>query len=400
MIDLITGLPGNAKTLYTIGWVRDWALRENRPVFYSGIPELNLDWEEIDPTKWMEVPPKSIVVVDEAQRIFRNRSLGASPPKHVTDLETHRHLGIDLVFITQHPSLIDPAIRRLAGRHRHMVRIWGMEMSTVHKWDSVKDNCDKPASRKDSESTKWVFDKSLYKLYKSSEEHTMKRAVPLRAKLLLGAPFLVAAFVYFAYYQSIGKHKAAAEAAKTAAAVASSPSASSAGGRLPRPGGEKEFDPMADMKHFLQMNTPRIAGLPQTAPKYDKLTEPTRVPVPAMCIMFRGDCKCRTQQNTPMDVKYSMCVEFARNGFFQEFDPEGDRKASERTAASVEVIRGKGGQQGVQAAEADFGPRVVVMGVPPPESPHTPSVGQGAPAPQRNVNGGVNLAAPPVAGGM
>lgn len=44
MIDLITGLPGNGKTLYTISTVKKMSEGENRPVYYAGIPELTLDW--------------------------------------------------------------------------------------------------------------------------------------------------------------------------------------------------------------------------------------------------------------------------------------------------------------------------------------------------------------------
>lgn len=368
MIDLITGLPGNAKTLYTIGMVKARAERENRPVFYSGIPELKLDWQEIDPIKWMEVPPKAIVVIDEAQRIFRNRSLGVQPPKHVTDLETHRHLGIDLVFITQHPSLIDPAIRRLAGGHRHLVRVWGMEVSTVHKWDAVKDNCDKPVARRDSEKTKWAFDKSIYKLYKSADEHTMKRAIPLRAKLLLLTPVVLIACAFTVYKLTVGKHqKADPVPVETVAASAVKPGLERVHGAVP------QFDPQEDMKHFVQMSTPRIEGLAQTAPKYDELTKPTRVPVPAACIQVADRCRCFSQQGTSLDVKYSMCVEFARNGYFQEFDPERDRRSTERTAESVRVLEGRGGQQVADGGQVKTDtPRVVVFGNPPSDPPHKP----------------------------
>jgi hypothetical protein len=371
MIELITGLPGNAKTLHTIGLVKALAERENRPVFYSGIPELKLDWQEIDPTKWMEVPAKSIVVIDESQRIFRNRSLGTQPPKHVTDLETHRHLGIDLFFITQHPSLIDPAIRRLAGSHRHLVRVWGMEVSTVHKWDSVKDNCDKPVARKDSEKTKWAFDKKLYKLYKSADEHTMKRSIPLRAKLLLLTPVVLAVCAYTVYKLTVGKHQKPDFLQVDAAAPASAKLAAEHARAAAAP-----FDPKEDMKHFVEMNTPRIEGLAQTAPKYDELTKPTRVPVPAACIQVADKCRCFSQQGTSLDVKYSMCVEFARNGYFQEFDPERDRRATERTAESVRVLEGRGGQQVADGAHAKAdGSNVVVFGNPPADAPRKPAVG-------------------------
>jgi zona occludens toxin len=347
MIELITGLPGNGKTLFTISQVKAQAERENRVVFYHGIPDLAIDsWTKIDdPREWSKVPPGSIVVIDEAQKTFRNRSLGSLPPQFVTDLETHRHLGIDLVMITQHPSLIDPAVRRLAGRHRHMVRVWGMEASTVHRWDSVKDNCDK--SRADSEKTKWAFDKSVYKLYKSAEVHTMKRSIPGRVKLLLVLPLLLAAAVWYVAHTVAKKTVAPG----SGAVVATAPGALPVAPGLPssvRGGAAVPFDALADAKQYLAMTTPRVEGLPQTAPKYDELTKPSRVPVPAMCVQIGSvrevrdgssvNCKCYTQQGTPMGVPFNMCVEFARNGFFQDFDPERDRVASQRTEAGVSTL--------------------------------------------------------------
>jgi len=380
MIELITGLPGNGKTLYTISTIKKIAEAENRPVFYSGIPELTLDWQEIDPTKWMDAPPNSIVVIDEAQKIFRNRSLGTQPGKHVTDLETHRHLGIDLVLLTQHPSLIDPAIRRLSGRHRHLVRVWGMAVSTVHKWDAVKDNPDK--SRADSEKTKWAFDKSVYQYYKSADLHTMKRTIPGRVKLLGVLLLLLLGLGWFMKHRIEERtHAVDASVVSGDGGKRSQASDKDRTGVVVSHGGidGRNFDPLQDAKTFVEMNTPRIVGLPQTAPKYDDLTRPVRVPIPAACIQFRGDCKCLTQQGTPMEVQKSMCIEFARNGFFQDFDADKDRSASERTASSVRVLEGRREQQGVSKEGGSV--QVAMFSNPPADPPRRPPVGSGSAAP-------------------
>ena len=344
MIDLITGLPGNSKTLFTIAWVRDWAKRDNRQVFYSGIPlsddgKAALGWIEIEPEKWMEAPPNSIVIIDECQRIFRSRSLGSQPPKHVSELETHRHLGIDLVFITQHPSLIDPAIRRLTGRHRHLVRIWGLEASTVHEWPAVRDNCDKPVARKDSQKLKWKFDKSVYKLYKSAEVHTVKKNIPMRLWLVLAVPpVLVLAF--WLVYQIMFKDKLDA-AKKTQQQPAQVGQLAPGQGGAPGVNNAKPvFDPLADARNYVAMNTPRVTGLQHTAPKYDELTKPTAVPVPAACMHTMDRCQCYSQQATRLDVPFNMCVEIARNGYFEDFNPNGNQQPEDRqrTARSVQVL--------------------------------------------------------------
>lgn len=373
MILVITGLPGNGKTLFTISQVKEWAEREGRPVYYHGIPELTLDWMQLDdPTQWASVPPRSIVVIDEAQKTFRNRSLGSQPPKFVTDLETHRHLGIDLVLITQHPSLIDPAVRRLAGRHQHLVRIWGTESSTVHRWDSVKDNCDK--SRADSEKTKWAFDKSVYSLYKSAEVHTMKRSIPKRVKTLvaLGAVFVVLAgyFGHFMWKKFAGK----AEVPETAVAVPAVPAASGVVGQAV--GGAKgrdAVDPRVDAANYMWKETPRVAGMLHTAPKYDELTKPTRVPMPAGCLLVKLDCKCFTQQGTPYETTVQQCVAFVKHGYFEEFGPNGERKDGDRAVAQLQNPDVKAGVRG--AAGGPSGGSVVVFDKVPSDIPKTPSAG-------------------------
>jgi zona occludens toxin len=275
-------------------------------------------------------------------------------------------LGIDLVLITQHPSLIDPAVRRLSGSHRHLVRIWGMEASTVHQWPSVKDNCDK--SRGDSEKTKWAFDKSVYKLYKSAEVHTMKRSIPGRVKLLGVLVLLFAAAVWY----MVGYVKKRTQPPPAAVATASSTPASgqsvSNNTNTTQTNSARPLDPLADAIQYAARETPRVAGLPHTAPKYDELTKPVRVPVPAMCIE-KGSlesasglaCKCYTQQGTPMAVDMGMCRTIAHNGYFQDFDAEPKR---------AELARADATQVGSKerSEDKDAGPHVLVI----PELPDRP----------------------------
>jgi zona occludens toxin len=346
-ITLITGLPGNAKTLHAISEVVEQAARENRPVYHAGLKGLNIDhprlkgtqWIELDPLRWHEtVPSGSLIFIDEAQKVFRSRSLGSIPPKHVTELEEHRHKGLDFVMVTQHPSLIDPSVRKLTQTHKHLVRIWGMEATTVHRWDAVRDNCDKPTARKDSESLKWVFDKSLYGVYHSADVHTMKRRIPGRVKMLVVLPLLVFGLGYYTYIKL--KHPAvqptpspimAASPGQTGAlaAAASSGTPAAASSQLPL----AITDPVADAKSYLGMREPRIQGLPETAPRYDQLTAAVRVPVPAMCVQI-GDphqkeipvrCKCYSQQGTVLDTEFNMCVQLAQGGRFLDFNPDPDR---------------------------------------------------------------------------
>lgn len=316
-IQLITGLPGNGKTLYAIKYVKEWADRDNRPVFYSGIQlgdELKEKWTEIEAEKWFEAPPGAIIIIDECQRVFRPRSVGKEPPEYVSRLETIRHQGLNMVLITQHPLLADSSIRRLTGTHKHCIRKWGTESSTIHEWPSVRDNCDKSAGRKDSTKHAWKFDKSIYALYKSAEVHTIKRSIPMRVWMLCVLPFVLIALGYGVYWLTIGKKLQD----KPAIAV---PLSSTGATSSPAPIAEKAKweDPIADARQYAFAMTPRVEGLPHTAPKYDGVTTPTTAPEPAACVSMGRVCKCYSQQGTILPVEPYMCHEIVEKGYFVDW---------------------------------------------------------------------------------
>lgn len=338
MINLITGLPGNGKTLFAIGFIDAWAKRENRPVFYSGITlteqgKQELGWTEIDGLEWFTAPAGAIILIDEAQRVFRPRAHGREVPKHVEQLETHRHSGLDLVLITQHPMLIDNEVRRLAGNHRHVVRMMGMERATVHEWSEVRQDCEKGNRREDSNKTLWPYDKRVYELYKSAEVHTVKRRIPKIVYLTIGAFLAVVVAVGGMVYYS---KKFTAKPVTADASSVAGPSADVSRVSPGRLSDKPVFDPIADAKQYVAMSTPRVQGLPQTAPKYDELTKPTAVPVPVACVASANKCLCYTQQGTRMDVRDQQCRDIAEFGYFQEFEPDGRREKSQQAARVLE----------------------------------------------------------------
>ncbi|MGO4281238.1 zonular occludens toxin domain-containing protein [Cupriavidus sp. RAF20_2] len=320
VVTLVTGLQGNGKTLYTIDAVKALAEKEGRPVYYHGITELMLPWMVLEnPEDWPDVPTGSIVVLDEAQKAYRTRANGAAVPRHVAELETLRHRGISLWLITQHPMLIDNNARRLCGRHLHLVRKFGAQASVVHEWNAVRENCDKPAGRKDSQRKTFNYPKSVFGLYKSAEVHTVKRKIP--PKVLAIVPLLLAATAFLGY---VGYRKVYmpmhGEAELTQAA-----------GSQVRPGaiaygteGDRRARPLTTAE-YIQSYTPRLPGMDYTAPAYDELTKPKRVPVPAACVTYRGGCRCYTQQGTRLPVGPDQCGQIVEAGFFMAFDPDGER---------------------------------------------------------------------------
>lgn len=344
MITLGTGLPGNGKTLFMLWYIKAKADRERREVFYYNVKDLNAEkvgnWQTFDPKKWMDLPHGSIILIDECQEIFPKKPNGSQLPDYYEELAKHRHKGFDIFLITQHPTLIDNFVRRLVGQHFHSVRKFGLQRATIYEWSAVSPSPENVASQKNAVALKWSFPKEVFGWYKSAEVHTVKRSIP--AKLIIAAVFVLAvpALGYYMLdrFQSRGKVEGVAVPPAAADGVSSVPAS------VPAAAGEKPFDALADARHFQDMNTPRIVGLPQTAPKYDKLTEPVRVPVPAACVQIgraaagKVSCKCFTQQGTPMAVEFNMCVEFARNGYFQDFDADKDKEQDDRAAKGVQVL--------------------------------------------------------------
>jgi zona occludens toxin len=318
MITLTTGLPGACKTLYTLSYVSAKAKKESRPVFYNGINftdagNVALGWTEFDAVeKWFELPEGSIIVVDECQRNFRPRSNGSKVPAYVEELETHRHRGYDIFLITQHPMLVDGNVRRLAGQHFHSVRKFGMQWSTIHEWQQVKESCDK--LRKDSVRHEFKFPKEMYDWYKSATVHTHKARIPMRVWLLIAMPLLViGCFFFFRHWHQQRLESSAVVTSSSRPAQEVAPSTVST-----------SF-PVAEQS-YLEARRPVVPGLALTAPAYADLVKPSRVPVPAACGLMRGKCSCYTQQATRIaDMPDNLCRSIVENGFFEDFDP-GDRR--------------------------------------------------------------------------
>jgi zona occludens toxin len=351
MISLFTGLPGNGKTLFALWYIKSKAEKEKRKVFYYNIKELALSWELFDPLKWMDLPYGSIIVIDECQEVFPKKPNGSKLPEYYEELAKHRHYGFDIFLITQHPTLLDNFVRKLVGQHFHSVRKFGLERSTIYEWSATVDSPEKPSAHKNALTLKFKYPKEAYTWYKSAEVHTVKKSIPM--KLILAVAFIVAVPVvgYFQlhHYQNRFKHDDD-KRSDNSAAISGAPGvggvgASNVGFSPASVAGRVPFDPVADARAYVQASTPRIVGLLQTAPKYDELTKPSRVPIPAACIQKGSvsshkeiSCKCFSQQGTPLPVETNMCIEFARNGFFQDFDAERDRVAQDRTQAGVVAL--------------------------------------------------------------
>jgi zona occludens toxin len=316
-VTLLTGLPGNGKTLHAVCMVKEWAEKENRQVYYHGIEITDkqaLPWEEFqDATTWHKLPVGSIIVIDEAHKVFPVRPVGSKVPPHVEAIAELRHQGHNLVIITQHPMEIDSAIRRRVGRHMHHVRRFGAQACAVFEWSRCVENCDK--TRKDAIQHEWLYKKAAYGWYKSSELHTIKRSIPKKLIILAIAPLLIIAAIWYVVHifnkQRDGGDQQAAPAVQA---------------QQVQPGQAQQQQGRAGpltTAEWHQAHQPRVHGLAYTAPVYDSVTQPVRAPYPAACISSATRCQCYTQQGTRLDVPGQLCKDIAAGGFFVAWQLDG-----------------------------------------------------------------------------
>jgi zona occludens toxin len=338
VITLLTGLPGHGKTLYALSYVKAQAEREKRPVYYSGIADLKLPWIELDkPEEWHRLPANALVVIDEAQRVFRQRPVGSKVPDHVAALETHRHGGIDVFLITQHPMLLDTNVRRLVGRHFHAVRPFGLARATVHEWGELKENVQ---SRADSVRHEFAYPKEAFRWYKSAEVHTVKRRIPVRVFMLLLLPVVAVALGYAAVkgLKGNGDSQKAVQGQRTAAGPLVHVNKAVAG-RVSTP-------------EYLEARMARVSDLPESAPVYDAIAAPVAFPRVAGCVQSAGRCSCYSQQGTVLvGVSERTCKAFVRHGAFDPYRHSDNREAAPRGTGRSPVeasTPAKGSNQAVQ----------------------------------------------------
>jgi zona occludens toxin len=144
----------------------------------SDLFQFNLHWKYLsDPTEWFNCSHPSIILLDECQRHFPPRATGSRVPRHVSEFETHRHLGTDVYLVTQDAKLLDSSIRRLAGSHIHLVNLMGSKRVRRLESPETFDPSDY-FQRKAAVTSLISHPTKLYGIYFSTLEHTHKLKIP------------------------------------------------------------------------------------------------------------------------------------------------------------------------------------------------------------------------------
>jgi len=327
MFLIVTGAPGSSKTLNVISHFKN---EKKRPVFYRGINlteqgKSKLGWIELTDEQafnWREFCPHgSIVIIDEAQKIWPVRPSGSSVPPGLVALEDHRHFGYDIVFITQHPMLLHTHARKVCNEHEHYSRPFGTKRPIrYHSGSGFVNPGDTKELQFSTVQTKVPLDKSTYPLYKSAEIHTHKSRVPfgvIKMWLLVGIVIGLVGFCVYWLISVISGDKEGLthrpESLSTSHPTTSSLNVSS-------------ISPVSSRRD-VDWNTaliPDIDGIPYTAPLYkDVATKVNSVPRIAACIASKKSCQCYTQQATVISgVRDQVCRQYVKQGTFDHMQEE------------------------------------------------------------------------------
>lgn len=212
MIYLITATPGSGKTLWA---VKEIFARVNEAEpwnIFSNIDGLKLDTAQPLKEKFTDYPPRSLVVIDEAQQI-KHFSKKYKHPKanefhpEVEFLQVHRHADhLDIIFITQASRLLNPDVLDMVGMHYHLHRPMGMKMATWWLWKYATLNPNTKSVKADAEdSGTFSYPKHLFDMYKSSQggsDSHGKIRIPAKLISAVWMLFLVLCALFYFYKQA------------------------------------------------------------------------------------------------------------------------------------------------------------------------------------------------------
>jgi Zonula occludens toxin len=345
-ITLVTGLPGSGKSLRFVEEICK-AVEAGEHVFVCNIDGLKVKGVTPfeDARKWRELPPGSVLFVDEAQAFFPERR-GGEPPDYVR-MNKIRHDGIRMVLGTQQPNYLDSYLRGLVGRHEHLLRRNGKQESFMFMDNQVMDNV-----RQKLAVIKRTYDYKIYKfnpkyfgLYDSAQTHTIKYQMPaLVKKALIFGPIAVVlmAVAWYSVFRdsSLAKREEAANQAPPPAAPLAASSA--------RPGNVAPT--VATAEDYVGNLVPQVADVPWTAPAW--IGRPVVSDPHLFCMSTETTCRCVTEQNTaPLaPVRDDVCRQIARWG--EPYNPHKAPLPPQLQERSQEPRGKRAGEDAIAAARA------------------------------------------------
>lgn len=326
MIYWFTGQPGHGKTLCAIQ--RAMEFRDQGRVVYvcnvrdfdyekTGMlpmtPEQFKDWPRF-------LPDGAVALVDEAYEhgMLPKRPPGSRVPEHVERLATHRHRGLDFIFVCQSPDKqVDSFVHDLIERHIHVRRRFGTKFQHLREFDRYEKN---PEKATPLVVRRQMLPKRPMGTYKSTEMDTTERRIPWYYFAFAVAVPLLLAMMYFTFGNMEERLGGGAPVPPVAPVADRAPNANGAAATV-AVGAKGSMDPMEYMAQFM----PRVASQPWSAPAYDGLSVPPEPP--RVFCMIGGDhrtgtCTCLTEQGTRYRMPLQTCRAIAIDGQYEPYYKE------------------------------------------------------------------------------
>lgn len=355
-ITLITGLIGSGKTLRAV-WYIDQEVKAGRAVYVCNLDGINIPgvipFE--DPRQWQDLPPGSLLVVDEAQRFWRARRSGEVPPE-LQAAETSRHDAVAMLILTQQPGYLDKHLRGLVTRHEHLYRRMGAQASQLYVWERCVEDPNSASEKDGADQSLFVYPKHLFGKYKSAEVHTTKFRLGTRAKLIVLALVVAASLVGTVVY----RHTRGTPASSSSAAAVA-PDAAAGDARAGN--GAAAASAVPGVGDYGARFTPRDPMAPWTAPAYDNRGVVAEPRVFCMAVGHNGQegCSCYTEQVTRYPMDLQQCLVLARDGErYNPYRKAGGDAPGTRQGASPGL---EGVQGATPAVEGAAAPAVAVVGI-------------------------------------
>ena len=329
MLTLITGVPRSGKSLLALDRLTKEFIpgkgEPYRPRFVHGIEDFDYQFfkakELVDPKKWFECPVGSVILIDEAHKVFPQRTKD-DKPFYVEQFAEHGHEGHDIFLVTQDPMNVDVFIRRMCGRHLHVQRILNRNIATIYEYSGY---CSDPTGYHEKASaisiSQWRYPKKLFDKYKSSSMHTVKARTPLKV-FVLPVALIFSGVMFWKAWDSLsgGAVSESYHESLEQSGLAVTPQLEGE-----RVGGRQIF---RSASAYLDAFRPVVPGVLHTAIAYQELAEPKTFPKP-LCVIIGearnstlSRCQCYTQQITEYETDEKICRYWARKGWFDHSKEE------------------------------------------------------------------------------
>jgi hypothetical protein len=344
---LITGVEGAGKTLLAVQQADLLANAEGAMVFQVNIrgadpghlPALPFGLREMseqkDPEtgdllpKWaVELPQGTVVIVDEAHKIYPQRGPGR-PPKDIEMLGEARQKGIRFIYLSQSPDSIDSFLRERIHRHLHIERKGNMERAMVFEFDHY---VFRPRTawqeRKDATAHMWAYPTEYYGWYKSASSHHFKMRIPWKIWLAL-------LFIPLAGYMGYKVYHVVTGISDGVMPGQAAPKPSLGEAAKPEQV-ERGDDVVISAVDFEARFKPAVPHKPFSAPAFagrDVVSEPeiycasSGPGLDAQGVRKSESCSCISEQGTPIVLWLADCQVLAKEGVYNPFrEPAENRR--------------------------------------------------------------------------